>query len=69
MKSRDLLIWVTAMAYFVACLGIETMAAWESSIPPYQPGWWMVAAYLGELGFIALFAILIWVEHDGPRDL
>lgn len=69
MKWRDLFIWLTAMAYLVACLGIETMAAWESSIAPYQPGWWMVAAYLGELGFVALFAILIWVEHDGPRDL
>jgi hypothetical protein len=69
MKSCDILIWLTAFLYLGACLGIETMAAWESSIPPYQPGWWMVAAYLGELGLVGLYAILMWVEHDGPRNL
>lgn len=69
MKLRDLLIWLTALVYLVACLSIETLAAWETSTSPYQPGWWMVAAYLGELGFVGLYAILIRIEHDGPRDL
>ena len=69
MNWRDSILLLTSILYLVACFGIEAMAAWESSIPPYQPGWWMVAAYLGELGIFALFAFLTWIDHDGPRDL
>ncbi len=69
MKWQDILIWTTAILYLVACFSIEAMAAWESSHPPYQPGWWIVAAYLGELGLLVLYAILIWIYDDGSRDL
>lgn len=69
MTQRDFLFLLTSILYLVACFGIEAMAAWESSVPPYQPGWWMVAAYLGELGLLVLYALLIWIYDDGPRDI
>ena len=67
--QRDFIFLLTSILYLVACFGIEAMAAWEGSHPPYQPGWWMVAAYLGELGLVVLFAFWMWIYDDGPRDL